>query len=121
MKKIKGGKKMEERVLVFRHGDIGLVPVDDSEVTGELVQKGGSYVLAEGEVTGHKHILTSPDFEIFWDKDKGIRYLKIETPAIVTHQEHGTRTIKKVKRKSYLVIHEREWDPFGESIRRTAD
>ena len=46
---------------VYRQGDVSLIPTE--KVKGEKVKHEGSFVLAEGEATGHAHIITVPSVD----------------------------------------------------------
>lgn len=105
--------------MIYRHGDILLYPTKNiKEIKAKKVFSGKEYVLAEGETTGHRHLLvtTKPKLEILKD-NKGKMYLKTDG-AKLTHQEHKTIEIQK---GYYVVKHEREFDPFLEETRRVQD
>lgn len=97
-----------------RHGDILLVAVDTKPP--EEIVPAKRIVLAEGETTGHAHILTAP--EVFeWQAD-GQRYVQVQGgPGILTHQEHGTRTIPP--NTTYRVVPQQETDLSNEWRRVT--
>lgn len=102
---------------IFRHGDILLKEVSPQNLVKK--ESVSSYVLAEGETTGHRHLLTAEReslIDIFRD-DKGNQFLNIKG-AKLTHEEHKTLEIGT---GFYQVIHEREFDPFLESINRVRD
>ena len=102
---------------IYRHGDILLKQI------GELPKKTkklNHLVLAEGEVTGHKHevqVANKEDCRLMTD-NQGRMYLEVATPSPLTHQEHDTI---KIKKGVYVVEHEQEYDPFEEEIRRVQD
>lgn len=102
----------------YRHGDINLQQVDKLE--GEIIKHNGSFVLAEGETTGHKHVITveNPnDLEILQTKD-GRYYFNLKSEGKVSHEEHKTL---KIKPGIYEMKREREFDYFGMSVRRVID
>ena len=79
---------------LFRHGDINFRPAE--KVEGELVEHKGSFVLAEGETTFHKHLLKVKEpqtLEIRKTAD-GRFYLKINDEAnwrMIDQPLSGTR------------------------------
>lgn len=103
--------------MKFKHqGDIPFAPYK-GKVEGELTNHNGSLVLALGEHTGHKHVITVPDItdmEAYKLADGGwILLLKRE--GTVTHNQHGVITIAP---GTYRVGHEREVDHFADSVIR---
>jgi len=62
-------------------------------------------VLAEGEVTGHAHVATGFGLQF----KAGI--LSITEEALVTHEEHGTRTLLAGEYEVRRVL---ELDPAGD-------
>ena len=74
--------------LMFRHGDVLLTEVTGINVPAE-VKPGKQAVLAEGEVTGHHHVITCERPVIAdWVLDLH-RYVKLDAPCILDHPEHG--------------------------------
>jgi hypothetical protein len=67
----------------YRHGDVILIPCANAKGN-----KLPHLVLAEGEVTGHKHQISKGKAELY-ERD-GVLYLKVLSPtALLTHEEHG--------------------------------
>lgn len=100
---------------LFRHGDIPVYEV--SEVTGEKVKHEGSFILAEGETTGHNHVISVPsvdDMEIFSTPEGGY-YMRLKTEASLVHPEHKELIIPA---GTYYVGKEREVDHFAGSVTR---
>lgn len=113
----------EEKLNYYRHGDLGITQLKekpaDEMLKDHKVYKGRKFVLAEGEATGHNHVLTTESktgFEIYKHFDK--IYLKLEQPAKLTHQEHKKITIKP---GIYVVKKEREHDYFQNQSRGVID
>ena len=73
-------------------------------------------ILAEGEVTGHYHRLTS-GVDVF-ETEEGTREFETEKEDCLTHEEHGPITISPGRYESDQV---REWDSFEEEARRVID
>jgi hypothetical protein len=80
-------------------GDISIIPATKKmeKIAKKLIFKRlkGSLVVAEGEVTGHKHILeVLPETDIEVAKDEFGYFVKIDNgSAILTHQEHKVQEI----------------------------
>ena len=100
----------------FRHGDLPIHPVSEKEVKGEVVKHNGSFVLALGEQTGHKHVITCERMTI--RQDAHGYYLSLDSEATLTHEEHQTITLPP---GIYFQGHEREHDWFLNATRRIVD
>lgn len=100
---------------IYRHGDLFFRPVKNIE--GVEVEHRGSFVLAEGETTGHKHVITAERMEIV-QAPNGRCYLELGSEARVSHEEHKTIVIPPGK---YEVGHEQEKDWFAGAVRRVVD
>ena len=98
----------------FRQGDVYLERIDTMNTEGYTKRKPSNnrLVLAYGEVTGHHHsinLLETSDVELYENKD-GDMLLKINTEAVVEHQEHSAITIAPGKYEVYI---QEEYDPEG--------
>jgi hypothetical protein len=103
---------------IYRHGDISLHPT--KEVKGERVKHNGAFVLAEGETTGHKHVLRVPnvdDMEIFKTPEGGY-YMRLKSEGTITHEEHRKVVVAP---GTYKMVNEREYDWFGKATRKVQD
>lgn len=104
---------------IFRHGDIPLY--ETKEEGEELIKHNGKFVLAEGETTGHKHVISVSnieDMEVRKTADGGY-ILTLKSVGTLTHEEHKTLEIPIGK---YYVGKEREVDHFQQSlVRRVID
>jgi hypothetical protein len=102
----------------YRNGDILISETTlpkDAINTGEVSQ----IVLAEGEITGHKHLLRGTKIQT-WKDIVGNIYVEVkEKPAQLTHEEHNTITIDIGK--IYIIKHEQEYDYFGQEIKKVLD
>lgn len=76
----------------------------------------GKYVLAEGEVTGHAHVVPQQECELY-EKD-GVLFMSVPKSATVTHEEHHPVTIDDGVWEVAGVV---EVDPFEDETRRVAD
>lgn len=95
---------------MYRQGELIIKKID--KVVGKKLPH---LVLAEGEVTGHKHEVVG-DAELF-EKD-GVLYLKVNEEAQVTHPEHDPITLPK---GNYQVQPQREYVVGEEKYRRVQD
>jgi len=101
---------------IYRQGDVLLQSVSDFPAGKS--QKSRSIVLAEGEATGHSHVLTcepeAPEVE-FIEKD-GTLYLRVAEPTPLIHEEHARIVVEP---GIYKVKKGREYTP--EAIRNVMD
>lgn len=106
-----------------RHGDIPIPSesffkrgvFEEAKKKGEIIQHGGSYILAEGSTTGHSHVLTAK-MEIY--KYKGGTYLFLREDGKLTHEEHKTIVLPK---GNYFVGKERMMDHFAKAVKKVVD
>ncbi len=73
------------------------------------------FVLAEGEATGHAHVIE--DNVEMYEKD-GVLFIKVDKRVTVKHEEHKPITLSK---GIYEIGFVREFDYRAEEIRRTRD
>lgn len=70
---------------------------------------GKRFVLAEGEVTGHAHVLESDEDIMLLDERGGRLYLRVAEPgARVVHEEH---TQLEIPAGDYVATVQQEYDP----------
>lgn len=103
--------------LGIRHGDIPLHVIKKLPVDCKEIKIDGKFVLAEGETTGHKHVIASEGLQVFQSLD-GRFYLKVNNSANVYHEEHNTLTVLP---GLYEVGKEREMDWFGLVVKKVVD
>lgn len=103
--------------MILRHGDLLLRQIE--QLPKGLIKKTGT-VLAEGETTGHRHVLIAERKNLvqLYEDDKGQLYFKVEKHSKLTHQEHKTLTIPA---GVWVVGKEREFDYYLDSIRQVQD
>ena len=108
----KGVKKVKPDACTFTS------QADDVDVYRSKISS-KTYILREGEATGHKHEISAEGVDLYTDKD-GTMYLHVKKEAteVVTHQEH-----KKLVPPPgiYEVGHINEYDPLAEESRRARD
>lgn len=73
-------------------------------------------ILAEGEVTGHAHVL-EVGVEVFETEQK-TRQFKLDVDTNLSHEEHKTITLPPGEFESDRVL---EYDPFQEEARKVQD
>jgi hypothetical protein len=83
----------------------------------KLKPKARGWVVAEGEATGHAHVLDVPDVEMREDAN-GIIWVKVNAPSEIRHEEHDAQVIAPGVYEVGIV---REVDPFTEEIREVMD
>lgn len=99
----------------YRQGDVLLVAIDSIPDDVKL-KRTKRVILAEGEVTGHHHVLAG-NLEVGYAEAEVV-YARIMAgaPAKVTHEEHATLTPPP---GNYRIVRQREYSP--EEVRRVAD
>ena len=91
---------------MWRQGDVLLAPID---TIPENVTRRSDLVLAEGEITGHRHRISEENAAELWADENGILYLKIIAPtATLIHDEHKTISLQQ---GLYRVWRQREYTP----------
>lgn len=106
--------------MQFKHqGDIPFFPFT-GEIKGNKVKHAGSIVLALGEKTGHKHVISTlnPNDLQAWKQLDGGWVITLKTEGTLVHNQHGTLTIAP---GTYRVGQEREHDYFAEVTRKVID
>jgi hypothetical protein len=102
-----------------RHGDVDLIPLRALPENLKKVEYKKDFVLAEGEVTGHKHkLLCEPETVSVYQDEQGRYFLDIKQPTKITHEEHGTRTLTP---GFYVREIEEEYDVFEEELKNVID
>ena len=100
-----------------RNGDVVLHSIKELPEGLKKVKNDGSFVLALGETTGHKHTLVAERMEVFQDA-QGRFYFEVKGSAKVTHEEHKTLTVLP---GIYRQGAEREMDHFSHAVRKVID
>ena len=102
---------------IYRHGDISFHSI---KKLPDNLKKTNNPILAYGEATGHHHKLVKEyeaQFDVLED-NVGNKYLQINSPTQLTHQEHKTITIEK---GMYFISNEREYDYFALEAKKVVD
>jgi hypothetical protein len=92
----------------IRQGDVILLPLQQPAEINETTLL-PHLVLAEGEVTGHKHRISDGQAELY-DQD-GTLYLRVLSDrATLTHEEHQPI---QIPHGNWMVRIQREYEPAG--------
>lgn len=92
----------------YRQGDV--LVLCDAELPKDVVLQ-PTPVLAEGEVTGHRHQVTEGRVRYFLSPKLQRAFLAVDSPhALLTHEEHGPVSLPK---GTYEVRIQREHEPDG--------
>jgi hypothetical protein len=99
----------------FRQGDVLIETVKEIPAKANKLQLPKRIVLAEGEATGHAHVLSAPEVQLF--ERNGVLFAMIgNAGGVVCHEEHAPVTLEK---GAYRIRRQREYSP--EAIRNVAD
>ena len=95
---------------LYRHGDLLIKQIDHIPLSAKPLS---TSIIAEGEVTGHNHKLYG-SHQVYGTSPKHPRiieptYFQAKEEISLKHQEHATL---KIKKGNYVIIHEREYNPF---------
>jgi len=71
-----------------RQGDVLLHPIERLPEGAVRVKVSGRIVLAEGEATGHAHVIEQTDDVELYERD-GVLYLRVLAVVPVLHEEHA--------------------------------
>ena len=95
----------------YRHGDLLLKQVDKIPESATPMK---TNIIAEGEVTGHNHKLYGSHQVYGTHSSQNWRiieptYFQAKEDISLKHQEHSTL---KISKGNYVIVHEREHNPF---------
>ena len=99
----------KKKPKIYRHGDLLIRQVKKIPCAIRL----DTNIIAEGEVTGHNHKLYG-SHQVYGTNPKNPRvieptYFQAKEDISLKHEEHATL---KIKKGNYVIIHEREYNPF---------
>lgn len=101
---------MKKQMKQYQQGDVLFTKVQ--KVNGQVRQRGGRIVLAEGEATNHFHVVEDDDATLIAEGERML--LSLGKAATITHEEHkpielpaGTYEVGRVKEWDYLEQMER--------------
>lgn len=98
---------------IYRHGD---VLIKEIRTLPKNIIKAKNNVLMMGEATNHSHRLKLEQIQMFKDGEQ--KYLSLEQDTELIHEEHDTINLDK---GNYIILQEREFDPFADEIRQVMD
>lgn len=104
---------------LIRQGDLLLVPVSELPERVEVLRR-GRLVLAEGEATGHAHVVDDERASLHGQRWSGsTRYLQVvgDEPVSLVHEEHDRLVVAP---GLYEVCRQREYAP-RRGFRRVSD
>ncbi|WP_414622343.1 hypothetical protein [Calothrix sp. CCY 0018] len=88
----------------YRQGDVILLPVKQVEGKKSL-----HLILAQGEVTGHKHRISEGDAQLYAE-DTNLYLSVFSEKAKLVHEEHGSICVPQ---GNWKVLIQREYEPEG--------
>jgi len=102
---------------IYRHGDLSFHPI---EKLPEGLKKSKDNVLARGEHTGHKHIITAEvgNCDVYQNDKTGELVVVVDGKASLVHEEHKTLIFET---GIYRMKQEREFDYFSGIILQVRD
>jgi hypothetical protein len=100
---------------MYRQGDVLLVPIQRTQLPAHPARQDrdarGRLVLANGEVSGHAHVVSSPTAELLADPEEvDRRFLVLAAEALLTHEEHASIQLPA---GTYQVVRQREYSPIA--------
>lgn len=107
--------KKQKMQNLYRHGDLLIRRISELPTN---IRPTNTTVLAEGEVTGHKHRLVGGQAQVFENEQSQKYFTVSQSPAELVHEEHNKIVIEE---GTYVVVQEREFNPFEEAVRQVTD
>lgn len=100
-----------------QQGDVLIRQIAQLPKNLKLRQHPRGAVVAEGEVTGHAHVVLGDGVEV-WGAEDGTLYVSAPHGGTVTHEEHHAQPLAPGDYRIGIV---REYDHFAEEARQVAD
>lgn len=102
----------------LQQGDVLITRIDAMPTGGTVLRaKTRGYVVAEGEATGHAHVL-APEAVLEMREVDGVLYARIAGPVDLVHDEHKPVGLTE---GIYRFDRVQEYDHFVEEARQVAD
>lgn len=102
-------------IKAIRQGDVILAEIDSIP---QGATKLNHHILAEGEITGHKHQVIDKESATLYEKE-GKLFLRVHSDECkVGHEEH--KTVHPI-RKDYFVDTPQEYDYVSEELKKVQD
>lgn len=105
-------RERERPMIWYQQGDVLVKPATLPQ--GSKRWKGN--VLAEGEATGHKHVVVGDGVTVFSHNNR--LYFEAPNGAMIQHLEHNPISVPP---GTYLVQIVRDYDHFAEEVRQVVD
>lgn len=103
------------------HGDLTLHPVENIKPP-KSAKEAKLHILQSSGTTGNRHEVVSKSSPIYRWEEGEKEYLYCNKPYIIQHvggdEEHGVQDVEEGTRE---VLHEEEYDPFKNELRRVID
>lgn len=103
---------------IFAQGDLLIERVEDALPSGTLIESGadGAFVLAEGEVTGHRHAIYDAvtmfrDDGLARDIPGGLYIGHVRVDGDVAHVQHDEHSTIGLTKGTWRVRRQRELEP----------
>ncbi len=107
---------MEKVCKQVRQGDVLLHPIKKLPEGAKKENHVKKLVLAEGEVTGHAHVISSKRQQVDHYTKETQSYLVVNEPVTVNHEEHGELVLEP---GTYEV--RRQVEQWMDEVRKVAD
>lgn len=103
----------------FRHGDL-IIGVSKEDISNLKKIGERQFILAEGETTGHKHVITATQgtVDIYKDEKTNELVIIIDGKASIVHEEHNTIEIPS---GIYRMKNQQEYNYFELNSQRVID
>jgi hypothetical protein len=103
--------------MLIVQGDVFLTESKIPTTAVKMKLKSRGLVIAEGEHTGHAHVVDNTDVATLYEVD-GVMYLSNSEPISIVHEEHKSINVPTGEWKIGIV---KEVDPFTDEIRNVQD
>lgn len=100
----------------IQHGDVIFYPVED--IPTEAKPDKRPHLVAEGEVTGHAHVVNPAVGAMVMALTGGDRFLKAPKGTHISHEEHAEYDIPE---GCYRIGYVKEFDPVNNIVRNVVD
>lgn len=105
-----------KNVAPIQQGDVFMRKIENIPSSVKKVNRSHrGYVLAEGEVTGHAHVI-GDDIDLFENENN--KFFSSDKEVELVHEEHGN---VKIPEGNWEVRIVQEYDHFAEEAKRVAD
>ena len=106
----------------FQQGDVLIKEVKDDYQLGRIKERKSrkvkSLTLAQGETTGHSHLLTGKNIIHFIPQGNDYIAFELKEEATISHEEHNSFVLPP---GMYFIETVREYDHFNEETRYVRD